>query len=459
MANYKTPGVYIEEIPGFPQSIAQVETAIPVFIGYTEKAQLKRDDDLRNVPHRINSAMDYLNFYGGADLEKRITVNVNTNKKRTEIDAKIERRSSYLMYYSLMSFYENGGGSCYIISVGGYSNRGTISQKALLIGLKMAGNVADITLIVYPDGINMKLASDYYSVVNQSLYQCKTLKDRFMVCDVCIQNDPAINDIAFFRENLVNTTDGLKHGAAYYPYLEMQFDYHYNAKDVKVNKDGANMSLDTLEVSNNPLFKLIEKHIKNIPFMLPPSAAIVGIYNQVDRSRGVWKAPANVNIDLAIKPTIKINNYDQEKLNVDELAGISINAIRSFTGKGSAVVWGARTLAGNDNEWRYIPVRRFSNMVNASVKKGTLQFVFEPNDSNTWVRIKAIILNFLYKLWKAGALAGSTPQYAYYVKVGLNETMTAQDILEGSLHIEIGMAVIRPAEFIILKFSHKMQTE
>ncbi|WP_452598746.1 phage tail sheath family protein, partial [Pontimicrobium sp. MEBiC01747] len=138
------------------------------------------------------------------------------------------------------------------------------------------------------------------------------------------------------------------------------------------------------------------------------------------------------------------------------VAGKSINAIRSFTGKG-VLVWGARTLAGNDNEWRYVPVRRFFNMVEESVKKATEQFVFEPNDANTWVRIKAMINNFLTLQWRAGALAGPTPESAFYVNIGLGETMTAQDILEGNMIVEIGMAAVRPAEFIVLKFSHKMQ--
>jgi phage tail sheath protein FI len=143
-------------------------------------------------------------------------------------------------------------------------------------------------------------------------------------------------------------------------------------------------------------------------------------------------------------------------MNVDVTAGKSVNAIRAFTGKGT-LVWGARTLAGNDNEWRYVSVRRFFNMVEESVKKATYQFVFEPNDANTWVKVRAMIENYLTVLWRQGALAGAKPEQAFYVKVGLNITMTAQDILEGYMNVEIGMAVVRPAEFIVLKFSHKMQ--
>ncbi len=136
--------------------------------------------------------------------------------------------------------------------------------------------------------------------------------------------------------------------------------------------------------------------------------------------------------------------------------GKAVNAIRSFTGRG-ILVWGARTLAGNDNEWRYVPVRRLFIYVEESIKKATEFVVFEPNDGNTWLRVKTMIQNFLLNLWKDGALAGAVPDDAFFVKVGLGETMTSQDILEGKLIIEIGMAAVRPAEFIILKFSHKLQ--
>ncbi len=135
--------------------------------------------------------------------------------------------------------------------------------------------------------------------------------------------------------------------------------------------------------------------------------------------------------------------------------GKSVNAIRSFTGKGP-LVWGARTLAGNDNEWRYVSVRRLFIFVEESVKKATEAFVFEPNDANTWVKIQAMIENFLTTLWRQGALQGVKPEHAFYVAVGLGKTMTALDILEGRMIIEIGMAAVRPAEFIILRFSHKM---
>ncbi len=134
----------------------------------------------------------------------------------------------------------------------------------------------------------------------------------------------------------------------------------------------------------------------------------------------------------------------------------SINAIRFFSGKG-ILIWGARTLKGNDNEWRYIPVRRLFNYVEESVQESTEWAVFSPNNQNTWTKIKSQIENFLTNIWRAGGLAGATSAEAFYVNVGLNSTMDAQDILEGRLIVEIGMAAVRPAEFIILRFSHKLQ--
>jgi phage tail sheath protein FI len=214
--------------------------------------------------------------------------------------------------------------------------------------------------------------------------------------------------------------------------------------------------LSEVETLDNAAYNTIKVEIGSMPLTLPPSSAMAGIYARVDSDRGVWKAPANVSLNYVVKPTVQISHEDQRDLNVDTVAGKSVNAIRSFTGKGT-LVWGARTLAGNDNEWRYVSVRRFFNMAEESIKKATEQFVFEPNDKNTWVRVKAMISNFLTAQWRAGALAGPTPDKAFYVNIGLGETMTAVDILEGNMIVEIGMAVVRPAEFIILKFSHKMQ--
>ena len=262
-----------------------------------------------------------------------------------------------------------------------------------------------------------------------------------------IEPDNHKNDIYTFPSTASNAAPYFR---ALQGKLEKLISGFYNEL-VAVRK---NRTDNLLEV--DAVYKGIVNAIGKQGVVLPPSGAVVGIYALVDRERGVWKAPANVSITAVKGPVVNVTHEDQESLNVDTEAGKSVNAIRAFTGKGT-LVWGARTLAGNDNEWRYVPVRRFFNMVEESVKKATSQFVFEPNDANTWVKVRAMIENFLSLQWRAGALAGAKQEQAFYVRVGLGQTMTAEDILKGYMNVEIGMAVVRPAEFIILKFSHKMQ--
>jgi uncharacterized protein len=211
---------------------------------------------------------------------------------------------------------------------------------------------------------------------------------------------------------------------------------------------------DSLEAAMG-VYKQIKTAISASASSLPPSGAVAGIYARVDNARGVWKAPANESINSIFGPVVQITAEQQGGLNVDAVAGKSVNAIRTFTGKGT-LVWGARTLAGNDNEWRYVNVRRFFNMVEESSKKSTEPFVFEANDANTWVKVQGMLENFLTVLWRQGALQGAKPEHAFYVAVGLGKTMTSLDILEGRMIVEIGMAAVRPAEFIILRFSHKL---
>ena len=198
------------------------------------------------------------------------------------------------------------------------------------------------------------------------------------------------------------------------------------------------------------------KYLSALATLIPPSGAIAGIMCATDLYKGVWQAPANVSIASISGLSDLITDKTQENMNIDSNGGKSINAIRSFSGKG-ILVWGARTLDGNSNEWRYIPVRRLFNYIEESIQKSTSWAVFSPNDGNTWVKVKCQIENFLNNLWRIGALAGSKPESAYFVKVGLGVTMEYIDIQEGKLIIEVGLAAVRPAEFIILRFSHKVQ--
>lgn len=471
MPEYNTPGVYIEEIVKFPPSIASVETAIPAFIGYTEKARWKEDGDLVNKPWRITSLMEYERFFGFADPEKEsLSVSFSSSGLRVEVNGKIDEatRSKFLMYYSMQMFFSNGGGPCWITSVGNYeSTGGAIVRPQLEAGLAEVAKVNEVTLLLFPDAINLDNADDYYGLHKSAIDQAKTLQDRFVVLDVFHVPDNAdrwLEDIITLRNMLTGATDDLKYAAVYFPRINTSLDYSYslpgdptrdNDAAIKITGTAAS-NLEDLKSKNNAQYFQAKAALRNIPLLLPASPAVVGVYAQVDNARGVWKAPANVNIENAIGPEFLITNQEQEGLNVDVTAGKSVNVIRSFAGRGPAIIWGARTLAGNDNEWRYVPVRRYFNMVEESTKNASEQFVFEPNDRNTWVRVKSMIENYLTLQWRAGALQGTTTRDAFFVKVGLGETMTYQDVLEGRMIVEIGLAVVRPAEFIILRFSHKM---
>jgi uncharacterized protein len=470
MATYLTPGVYVEEIPKFPPSVAPVATAIPAFIGYTQK------DDLKLRATRIESLVEFEQLFGGPQLEAEITVSITETSAKpgkpatSVVKAYLDptKRSKHVLYYALQLFYANGGKTAFVVSAGQYkaiTSGPTLAD--LQPGLGPVRNRDEPTLIVIPEATSLGIA-DFNTLIGAALQQCKDLGDRFVIVDAHGDDKPLgapstkLKDaIANFRSKGVGTNN-LNYGAAYAPYLETVLDYQYDETKVVVahDVDGSAGPADKKKLSdvktlNSELYERAKAAITDYPLVLPPSGAMAGIYAQVDATRGVWKAPANVSVNAVTKPAIEFSNTEQDDMNVDATAGKSVNAIRAFVGKGT-LVWGARTLAGNDNEWRYVNVRRFFIFAEESIKKATEQFTFEPNDANTWVKVQAMIENFLTIQWRAGALQGIKPEHAFYVAVGLGKTMTALDILEGRMIVEIGMAAVRPAEFIILRFSHKM---
>ena len=495
MGEFKTPGVYIKEQNAFGNSIVEAETAIPVFIGLTEKA-LKGTESLLERPVRISSMAEYEKYFGGPNVHN-YTVSVADSPADKAISVKC-KNGKYLqaelqnkhctLYYHLVMFFANGGGTCYIVSVGDYKtgalDKNTLNDK-VLPALK---KVQDITMLVIPEAAQMTEGyADFYTAM---LSHCASY-NRFAILDV-----PKDVEIEDFRTKV--GSNFLAYGAAYYPWLEttvlsdnditenvMCVDKSLNL-DAIVDKtrlaegethpmvkyvNDAFTELETLQdeqskaakrkeihnalLQNLPAYKLLAKKIKDYLNLLPPSAAMAGIYTMVDHSRGVWKAPANVSVSRADKPSRNITDNEQADLNMP-MNGKAINALRAFPGEGIKV-WGARTLDGNSQDWRYINVRRTMSFLEISVKNAARAFVFEPNNANTWINMKCMIENFLRSVWKRGGLAGSTPEEAYEVHVGLGDTMTADDILEGILRVRVLVAVSRPAEFIEITFQQQMQ--
>jgi phage tail sheath protein FI len=472
-----TPGVYVQEIPSLPPSVAEVETAIPAFIGYTEKADRLAAGDLIMVANKINNLSEYEHFYGGAPVESNgsITVSVKDfGSSRYEVGFTYDatQRSKNNLYYSIKHFYDNGGGTCYIVAVDTYST--TVDKDLLKQGLDVVNEVDEVTLLVVPES-NKNDAAAYAEVVNKMIKQASTLKDRFALIDpfqVTPKNSTDPNgdidaDVLIMRNASLSVAEN-RYAAAYYPNVITSYDYKYDIANLQI--DGYTLEgvaapsvpghvagiLLSAAGAGSVLYNKVKDELKKQFVTLPPTPAIAGLYARVDSTKGVWKAPANESLLSVIGPDIAISNREQESLNVDPSSGKSINIIRSFPGYGT-LVWGARTLNGNDNEWRYISVRRFFNMVEESVKKSSQWAVFEPNTINTWVKMQAMIENYLFLKWKEGALAGVKPEQAFYVRVGLGSTMTSLDVLEGRMNVEIGMAVARPAEFIVLSFTQLLQ--
>ncbi|NRN29489.1 phage tail sheath family protein [Photorhabdus heterorhabditis] len=184
---------------------------------------------------------------------------------------------------------------------------------------------------------------------------------------------------------------------------------------------------------------------------IPPSAVMAGVYASVDLSRGVWKAPANIALKGGLEPKFLVTDELQGEYNT----GRAINMIRNFSNTGTTV-WGARTLEDSDN-WRYVPVRRLFNTVERDIKRAMSFAMFEPNSQPTWERVRAAISNYLYSLWQQGGLAGSKEEDAYFVQIGKGITMTQEQIDAGQMIVKVGLAAVRPAEFIILQFTQDVE--
>ena len=385
-----------------------------------------------------------------------------------------------------------------IVGNGGISQCHAESYKA---AIKLLEQQSDVTILVFPDAATLlDTPADLASVQTAALDHCQKLGGRFTILDVKMLDTVAekvtepgkdgkpgetktvnraadINDqVSAFRDGVANN---LCFGAAYFPYLkttykkDIPFDVVLDAIPKAILDDPENAEVkqaiaavksekdkDKKKLMTNAVIPQIPGYaealadLQDQACVIPPSGAMAGIFAATDARVGVWQAPANVGVASVKDLKVMISDFKQE-LNVDPKTAKSVNAIRYFKGKG-ILVWGARTLDGGSNEWRYVPVRRLFTYVEQSVKLSTAWAVFQPNDANTWIKVKCQISNFLATLWRDGALAGASPDEAYFVEVGKGVTMTEDDILNGYLRVRIGLAAVRPAEFIVLEFSHKV---
>ena len=469
----KKPGVYVHEISTLRLSVAGVETAIPAFVGYTEKAERVGDSSsLHMQAMRITSFREFREMYGGPRPERFSFTITDTYNNRGELSnrqfaSKIspDAPSPYKLFYSLQLYFSNGGGPCYIVSVGNYEDEiilgSTEDGTGLLGGVRVLEHLKEPTILVFPDALSLNTVQEYGAVVKEALAQCKRCRNRFAIIDKYNNR----TNLSEFRKALGSRH--LDYGAAYYPFLRSTFNFEVDksSDDIRHIIKGAPpkitvnygdvRDLSEMEEKHPQIFRSLVATTRREYVVVPPSGAVAGLFVKVDRNRGVWKAPANIMIDAILEPISPITGVMQAHLNVDSAEGKSINAIRSFHGRGT-LVWGARTLAGNDEQWRYIPVRRLAMYIEESVRKATQFVVNEPNNNRVWLRVRIMIEQFLAELWHAGALAGTAQSDAFFVRVGLGESMSAHDVDQGRFIIEIGIAAVRPSEFSIIRVTHQL---
>ena len=519
MARLATPGVYVRENNAFSSSVVAAPTAIPVFIGYTAKAE-RGHESLLNSAHRVDSFKEFLNFYGRGP---KISFSIKA-KGNSDYSLKVNPESQFHLYNSLRLFYANGGGPCYIVSVGNYSSG--VKLKELQGALETCIAEQEPSLVVCPDAVNLD-SKECMELYRDVLNHCgRETRDRFALFDIPGGNQGRTYDskdvINEFRDGVGH--NNLAYGAAYYPFLNttvvsgselsyrnisnrkelakvliQEAEYRYlggpaapaaatkpaaggkapakapaakastkvdaraqqKFNEVKkeieklVSNDGSPSVLDQNLKAISSTYNHILREIKDQVNLMPTVGAIAGIYASVDNNVGVHKAPANVGLNSVLAPSVNITGAIQEDLNLP-VNGKAVNAIRSFIGKG-VLVWGARTLDGNSQDWKYINVRRTLLMIEQSVKSAVENYIFEPNTPQTWMKVRIAIENFLTSMWKRGALLGISPAEAYEVAIGIGDTMTPEDVLDGVMRISVFLSVARPAEFIEITFEQRMQ--
>ena len=410
---YLSPGVYVEEVDRGAKPIEGVGTSVAAFIGFAEKGPM-------NEPTLITNWSQFRETFGDF------------------------MEGSYLAH-AVYGYFYNGGGTAYVVRVPngeeskdespkptptkaegaekppakpepkkksgkGVTAKTFIGSADKRTGLGGLEAVDEVTMVAIPDLMaayerDDLSEEDVKAVQNAMLSHCEKMKYRFAILDPLPGLSP--QDVKSWRMEKAGYDS--KYGALYYPWISV----------------------------SNPLGEG--------SMMIPPSGHMAGIYARSDAERGVHKAPANEVVRGAIGLELQITKGEQDVLNP-----IGVNCIRAFPGRGVRV-WGARTLS-SDPAWRYINVRRLFNYVEASIELGTQWVVFEPNDVDLWERVKRDITAFLTLVWRDGALFGNTPSEAFYVKC--DEELNPPEVRDaGMLIIEVGLAPVKPAEFVIFRIS------
>lgn len=419
MPEYLSPGVYVEEVPSAVQPIAGVSTSIAGFIG-----QVADDVQMPKIPGKFRVQQDSL----GNDLEdeeghplyvlddedekipvlytvadagdpKLITSWAQFKTTFGDFQTGDSPPAHRTLAHAVYGFFQNGGSRAWVTRITGdpTADDDSVEVTEVTDALALYRAIDEITLVAVPGAIHQ-------NVQGPVIEHCESTHDRFAILDgqrvtgdltpAAIQGSIADSDFA----------------ALYFPWI---------------------LVFDPGEKENIPM---------------PPSGHLAGVYARVDGSRGVHKAPANEVIRGARGVERRLSKADQDGLNPD-----GINVIRQFNG--NVTVWGARTLAAlKKPEWKYINVRRLFLYLRESIDQGTQWVVFEPNTPELWAKITRNVTAFLTNVWRAGALFGSSAGEAFYVRC--DAETNPQEVRDlGQVITEIGVAVVKPAEFVIFRIS------
>jgi uncharacterized protein len=398
MPQYLAPGVYVEEVPSSVQPIAGVGTSTAGFIGVVaddvlmppRPGRFQTDTDGNPVLDPNGDPVPVLYEVAPAG-EPQLVTSWEQFKNRFGDFQEDEPERNRVLAHAVYGFFNNGGTRCWVTRVANIGTLGVVTAA-----LEQFEAIDEIALVVVPGALDT-------AVQNAIIDHCENTGDRFAILDG--QRTDTLTPAA-----IQGGTRDSDYAALYFPWLV--------ATDPAINEE-------------------IE---------IPPSGHMAGIYARVDGERGVHKAPANAVVRGANRALLRLSKADHDGLNP---AGI--NVIRQFNG--NVTVWGARTLGGDDNgEWKYINVRRVFLFLRESIDQGTQWVVFEPNTSALWAKITRNITAFLTNVWRDGALFGDTPQEAFYVKCDADTNPPEVRDL-GQVVTEIGVSVVRPAEFVIFRIS------
>jgi phage tail sheath protein FI len=409
MPQYLSPGVYVEEEPSAVKPIAGVGTSTAAFVGVFDYSKVKVPAPVTGDPAQVAYVA----------VERADPVDPGTPKLLTNWgqfvkhygdlvgpeqasagDAEGQEAAQFrYLAHAVYGFFLNGGTRCYVVQVAAAGDVTTALEALAAID-----EVALVAIPGHTDQASQSAVIDHCRDLN--------LQDRFAILD-----GNTGSDVDYSNKAGVVAVGDSDYAAVYFPWIKI-FDPGQKLKEPK--GDGR--------------------------FLVPTSGHLAGVYARVDTSRGVHKAPANEVVRGALDVEHLLGREDQAGLNPD-----GVNVIRKFNG--NITVWGARTLGGEaNNEWKYVNVRRLFLFLRESIDEGTQWVVFEPNTPDLWAKITRNVTAFLTNVWRAGALFGATPQEAFYVKC--DEETNPPEVREaGQVVTEIGVAVVRPAEFVIFKIS------